>query len=483
MDPLSNLTSIRADSIEIWDKTAASYKGIQELVLGIPPASMNTLELVASAIGNDEDYFNTVAAGLQAKADLTYTNSALDGKEPLVSLAAERALTSSSTGQLAASSTTSLELNHLAGVTSPIQTQLGGKEPFFNAISPIMKGLNLGTGDFEVKLDDTVSQNINQLVGLTSPVQGQLDAKAGVTALTTVATSITNVSNSLSSKEGVFNAISPLVKANNAGASEVKLTPAATQSLIYMDGVNAPVQTQLNGKATWEELTAVSLRVTTNADDLAGLDNTGATSKSIKNVANEDVLVMYNTKDVEMKGNAYVYEGLSVLGDTVLGNAVLSGSCEIQGGAIINEARIDAIGMSSSGFKVMDSGDNDVLKVFNSGTVLMSNDLIVRGNLTVDGTVPNLFWCAGTFDQNGTVFAQKGLHPFTMTKPSGLDTAFDVTFPAHPEGANWTYSINSTEYHTFVREQTSTSFRLWMRQSGNGDGWQGEGLTSFMMLK
>ena len=55
MDPLSNLTSIRADVIELWDATTKKYLGIQELVLGIPPASMDTLEKVAAALGNDPD--------------------------------------------------------------------------------------------------------------------------------------------------------------------------------------------------------------------------------------------------------------------------------------------------------------------------------------------------------------------------------------------------------------------------------------------
>ena len=80
MDALSNLTNLRADTVELWDNNAGSYIGIQELVLGIPPASMNTLELVAAALGNDAGYFETVAAGLDSKADLSFTTSELEGK-------------------------------------------------------------------------------------------------------------------------------------------------------------------------------------------------------------------------------------------------------------------------------------------------------------------------------------------------------------------------------------------------------------------
>jgi hypothetical protein len=89
MDPLSNLTSIRGDVIELWNAPAKKYLGIQELVLGIPPASMNTLEKVAAAIGNDPDYFETIAAGLDSKADLSFVNEELADKADLVLTALE----------------------------------------------------------------------------------------------------------------------------------------------------------------------------------------------------------------------------------------------------------------------------------------------------------------------------------------------------------------------------------------------------------
>ena len=70
MDALSNSSTIRADAIELWDASSAEHVGIQQLVLGIPPASMNTLEKLAAAIGNDPEYFETIAVGLDSKADL-----------------------------------------------------------------------------------------------------------------------------------------------------------------------------------------------------------------------------------------------------------------------------------------------------------------------------------------------------------------------------------------------------------------------------
>ena len=80
MDALSNLHSIRADVIEVWDPVSLQYKTIQETILGLPPATLNNLELIAGAIGNDPGYFTTVAEGLESKADLAFTTSELQGK-------------------------------------------------------------------------------------------------------------------------------------------------------------------------------------------------------------------------------------------------------------------------------------------------------------------------------------------------------------------------------------------------------------------
>ena len=154
MDPLSNSSTLRADAVEVWDSNTNTYKEIQELIVGIPPSSMNTLELVAAAIGDDPNYFQTISEGLASKADLELTTSELAGKEPLVSLPANKVVTTTSSGRLEASGVSHTELGHLIGVTSSVQSQLDLREPAYIAISPLQKLLNIDTGDFELRLDD-----------------------------------------------------------------------------------------------------------------------------------------------------------------------------------------------------------------------------------------------------------------------------------------------------------------------------------------
>ena len=77
MDALSNSSTLRADAVEVWDSNTNTYKEIQELIVGLPPSTLNSIELLAGAIGNDPNYFETVASGLTAKSDLAYVNSEL----------------------------------------------------------------------------------------------------------------------------------------------------------------------------------------------------------------------------------------------------------------------------------------------------------------------------------------------------------------------------------------------------------------------
>ena len=81
--PLTNSDSIRADSVEVWNPLKRKYQTIQESVVGLAPSDLNSIELLAQAIDNDPNYFQTVAAGLSAKAsssELTAVNTTLQGQ-------------------------------------------------------------------------------------------------------------------------------------------------------------------------------------------------------------------------------------------------------------------------------------------------------------------------------------------------------------------------------------------------------------------
>ena len=81
MDALSNLSAIRADVIEVWDSRTLTYRPIQDTIqqsiVGLAPAQLNSIELVAAAIGNDAGFFSTIAEGLDVKAEIAYVDAQL----------------------------------------------------------------------------------------------------------------------------------------------------------------------------------------------------------------------------------------------------------------------------------------------------------------------------------------------------------------------------------------------------------------------
>ncbi len=87
MDALSNTTSIRADVMEVWDPSTQSYKTIQETIVGLPPVTLSSIELLASAIGNDPGHFSTVADGLNSKAETSYVDSQLATRDTAIATA------------------------------------------------------------------------------------------------------------------------------------------------------------------------------------------------------------------------------------------------------------------------------------------------------------------------------------------------------------------------------------------------------------
>ena len=69
MDPSTNLTTIRCDSLEIWDPVTRAHADVMATVIGIAPADLNNIGLLADALGGDPDYFNTTAATIARRRE------------------------------------------------------------------------------------------------------------------------------------------------------------------------------------------------------------------------------------------------------------------------------------------------------------------------------------------------------------------------------------------------------------------------------
>ena len=71
----------------------------------------------------------------------------------------------------------------------------------------------------------------------------------------------------------------------------------------------------------------------------------------------------------------------------------------------------------------------------------------------------------------------------TVSK-SATDTAYGISFPAHPDGVNCIVMISSTEFHSCYRFLTSTSFTVYLRNASYaGNSSNGSGEFDILVLK
>ena len=52
-NPTSNLNVIQADKFFVWDPASKSHVNLQSSIVGLAPATLSTLQALASAVGND----------------------------------------------------------------------------------------------------------------------------------------------------------------------------------------------------------------------------------------------------------------------------------------------------------------------------------------------------------------------------------------------------------------------------------------------
>ena len=197
-------------------------------------------------------------------------------------------------------------------------------------------------------------------------------------------------------------------------------------------------------------------------------------------------LVLYDSNYIELKGNAFVSNNLSVLGTTLFSENVEI----VNNGKIITpEVSTKIINVDSSGTVLKNTSGVDMSKIFNSGTLLASNSVIIRENLTVDGditfngNVSSMYWAAAHIDTNGNILSQKGSNAITCNKRSG-DIAYDISFASHPDLNNYVVLLSSTEFHTCYRFQNSTSFVVYLRNAAtSGSAPNGDGTFDILKLK
>lgn len=158
-------------------------------------------------------------------------------------LTASRALVSDSSGKVAVSDVTSAEIAHLDGVTSAVQTQIDAVETrrtnnVAGAVSTVLVN-NLtfdralqSSGSGKIEASSVLNTELGHLSGVTSAIQTQLNAKQAT--ITGAATSIDDADLTASRA----------LASDSSG--KVAVSAVTATELGHLDGVTSAIQTQLD---------------------------------------------------------------------------------------------------------------------------------------------------------------------------------------------------------------------------------------------
>jgi hypothetical protein len=175
----SNLTASRAMVSDSSGKVGVSSVTAAEL--GYLSGTTGSIQTQIDTINGD------VTSGIQTQLD--GKQSTITGAATTVTssnLTASRAMVSDSSGKVGISSVTATQLGYVSGVTSAIQTQLGGKQPTITGAATTVTSSNLtasramvSDSGGKVGISSVTAAELGYLSGTTGSIQTQIDTING----------------------------------------------------------------------------------------------------------------------------------------------------------------------------------------------------------------------------------------------------------------------------------------------------------------
>ncbi len=429
MDALSNLSSIRADVIEVWDSRTLTYRPIQDTIqqsiVGLAPAQLNSIELVAAAIGNDAGFFSTIAEGLDVKAEIAYVDAQLALRDTAI---ASKASTTELVSQLATRDTTigtKSDKSYVDSELDALDGDIAGKVSIAELASQLATRDSLLAGKASsVELASQLATRDTALASKT-PISTTTALDARVTGVEQVVTATDSYHYLETGEDALVIRGTNEIAANFLGAGAGALEGNA---LFYKD-----VTTFGTTTTPTLQTTLVKAR---NATGLV-LTTSGGTTV-LQSEENGDLVVPHDLQcsgEVaagSMRANSFVHNG------TLL-------STQLAGKEDIFEAQ-------SPLQKTFDT-EGDIGLRIDPGADLEVTDLHLRGNLTLDGSMPSAFFRAGKVNADTTVATSAGRNVFTVDRSNGDPVGrYKVDFgETHPRSTAYVYTI-------FVENETNQSF-------------------------
>ena len=181
-------------------------------------------------------------------------------------LTASRAIVSDGSGKVAISAVTATEIGHLDGVTSAIQTQINSKQATITGAATTIDDTNLtasravvSDGSGKVAVSAVTSTELGYVDGVTSAIQTQINttntnvtdnsSRIAATVTETTAVEARRVAN-------IAGAVSTIITGNltasraivSDGSGKVAISAITATEIGHLDGVSSAIQTQINSK-------------------------------------------------------------------------------------------------------------------------------------------------------------------------------------------------------------------------------------------
>ena len=341
----SNTVSIDLDDTAV---TAGLYGGVIGAVSNVPAITIDAQGRITNAanvqiavdLSTLEGNVNTVssnAAAVEARRVANIAGAISTGLT--ADLTASRAMVTNGSGKIAVSDVTSTELGHLDGVTSAIQTQLDAKSTTSNATALAAE---------DVALQSRLSTNVTAFTNEDTALQSRLSTNV---------TAFTNEDTALQAR----------ITANNTLTSAVETRRAANVA----GGVST---------ITTADLTASRALVSSGSGKVAVSDVTAAELAHLDGVTSA-IQTQIDSKQATITGAATTIDDA----DLTASRALISGSGGKVEVSAVTSTELGHLDGVSSAIQTQLDGKAALAGATFTGQVNMSDDLVVTGNLTVNG--------------------------------------------------------------------------------------------------
>ena len=421
----ANIDVVSANATAVETKRVANIAGAvssittADLTASRAVVSDGSGKIAVSAVTSTElGYLDGVSSAIQTQLDTkgtTTEDAAIEARRvaniagavstiTTGNLTASKALVSDGSGKVSASAVTSTELGYVDGVTSAIQTQIDSKQATITGAATTIDDADLtasralvSDGSGKVAVSAVTSTELGYVDGVTSALQTQLNdinTRATANAASSGAADAVEVRRVANIAGAVSTITTGNLTASRAvvsdGSGKVAISPVTSTEIGYLDGVSSAIQTQIDSK----QATITGAATTIDDADLTvsrALVSDGSGKVAVSAVTSTElgyvdgvtsaIQTQIDSKQATITGAATTIDDA----DLTASRAVVSDGSGKVAVSAVTSTEIGYLDGVSSAIQTQLNAKAPLAGATFTGQVNMSDDLVVTGNLTVNG--------------------------------------------------------------------------------------------------